>query len=399
MTVIVQSDIVGSTAMRTEIGEVAFTELREAHDSVAADLVAACGGRIFRFLGDGLFVAFASAGDALDYASMLQPAVDRISVGDTRLDLRMGIALGDAMDVDGDLDGRVLAEAARLCRAAEPRQVLCTAVVSHASRTHTGDDFGPTIEMELKGLAPLEVREYRRRMSAAHGVGLTISVLGPLRAERAGRELDLGGLKERRVLAVLAAASGHLVSIDELLEAVWVNNPPRSVERSLHVYVARVRKALEASRSRSAPPRVLVTEGRAYRLVLPDDALDAAQFERLTTEARNDLGAGHALRARRAIEAALALWRGTPFTEHHDAERCGQEARRLEELRALALEDLTSARLDLGDAADLVPELERLVVDYPLRERGWANLMTALYRAGRQADALRGVPTRSRRLG
>ena len=214
-------------------------------------------------------------------------------------------------------------------------------------------------------------------------------MFGPLRAARGGRELDLGGPKERRVLAVLVASGGDVVTVDELIEALWGDDPPRTAERSVHAYIARLRKALEPSRHRGAPPRVLVTEGRGYRFSIVGDALDSADFERLTNVARDDLAAGHALRARRALEEGLALWRGTPFDDHLDAPRCAQETHRLEEVEHLAAEELTTARLALGDAAELVPELEALVAENPLRERLWANLMVALYRAGRQADALR----------
>src|SRR5262249_50993304 len=264
-----------------------FTELREAHDATAADLVHAHGGRVVRFLGDGLLVAFPSAGQALDYASALQPSIDRIETVDVRLDLRMGIALGDAIDVDGDVGGGAVVEAARLCAAAAPRSVLCTIAVTLAARTHSDGDFGPSSEMSLKGLAPIHVREFLRRSDGAARSGLWVAVLGRVRAERAGRELDLGGLNEQRVLDALAAGAGRAVSTDELVEALWGDDAPRSAERSVHAYVARLRKALEPSRARGARPRVLVTEGRSYRVAVADDTLDSARFERLVTGARD----------------------------------------------------------------------------------------------------------------
>ena len=385
---VVVSDIVGSTALRTRMGEVAFTSLREAHDALAADLVEACGGRVVRFTGDGLLTAFGSAGQALDYASMLVPGVERLGDDDGRLVVRVGIALGDAIDVAGDLDGPALVEASRLCDAAAPGQVLCTELVRRASRA---DDaaFGDALVMQLKGLGDVDVREMLRRVMDRAPTGLTVTVLGQLRALRAGRVLDIGGTKEQGVLAVLAAAHGDVVLVDELVEALWTASPPRTAERSVHAYVARLRRAVEPSRERGAPSRVIVTEGRGYRLTLDDDFLDSLRFERLTGIARDSIATGHALRGRQALDEALSLWRGTPFQDHHDAERCARESRRLEHLHELAIEDLTTARLELGEAADVVPDLEALVGLHPLREQLWANLMLALYRSGRQAEALR----------
>src|SRR5262245_61843088 len=219
---VVFSDIVGSTALRTRMGEVDFTALREAHDAIAADLVEACGGEVVRWQGDGLVVAFSSAGQALEYASMLQPSVDQLGNPQARLDLRIGIGLGDVLnETTGDYDGPAFVDAARLCDAAEPRQVLCTDLVSRASRAYTSTDFGPPVEMTLKGLGAVEVREFLRRTSRTVASGLTVSVLGSLRAERAGRALDLGGPKERRLLAVLAAGPNSAVGVDELIEALW----------------------------------------------------------------------------------------------------------------------------------------------------------------------------------
>ena len=202
---VVVSDIVGSTALRTKMGEGAFTTLREAHDGLAADLVEECGGRVVRFTGDGLLVAFPSAGQALEYASMLAPGVEELGDEQGRLAVRVGIALGDAIDVNGDLDGPALVEASRLCDAADPGQVLCTESVRRASRSDDRD-FGDAAVVPLKGLGDVDVRELLRRVTVRAPARLAISVLGPLRVARGGRALDVGGTKEQRVLAVLAAA-------------------------------------------------------------------------------------------------------------------------------------------------------------------------------------------------
>ena len=118
---VVFSDIVGSTALRNRLGELDFTPLREAHDAVAGDLVGACGGQVVRWQGDGLVAAFSSAGQALEYASKLQPSVDQLE-GRVGFDLRVGIGLGDVLnETTGQLDGPAFVDAARLCDAAQPR--------------------------------------------------------------------------------------------------------------------------------------------------------------------------------------------------------------------------------------------------------------------------------------
>ena len=169
------------------------------------------------------------------------------------------------------------------------------------------------------------------------------------------------------------------------------------VTATLQGYVARLRRALEPDRPPRAPSEVLATQQSGYALLLPDDALDAATFEATVSRAHQRLGAGvtpngPAVEGLEAIfedlTSALALWRGRPYTELEDAPAALAESARLEELRAIALEDRAVAALGLGRHAMVAGELEVLTATYPLRERLWGLRALALTRSGGQADAL-----------
>ena len=216
---------------------------------------------------------------------------------------------------------------------------------------------------------------------------VSFGVLGPLTVTQAGKSIAIGGRKERLVLAQLLARANAVVSVDALVEGVWNGSPPRSAERTLQAYVARLRRAIEPRRDSGASPAILVTAGAGYRLDVAAGQLDALRFEELARQGADRLRRGDD-GASRMLRAALDLWRGDAYAEFEEVDRCGSEARRLTELRLVALEDRLDADLAAGGAAELVPELESLVAGYPFRERIWGQLMLALYRAGRQADAL-----------
>lgn len=220
----------------------------------------------------------------------------------------------------------------------------------------------------------------------APGPGLDVRVFGPLVVRRDGVELRLGGPKERAVLAILLAAEGEAVSIDGLAEAVWGEDQPRSAVRTLHAYIARLRKVLAVTGGGADP---LVTRGRSYRLVLPPDAVDAHRFVDAAALGRSLSERADPGGALAACDRALAEWGGVAYAGHEDIDRCAAASRVLDEVRRGLVEDRLEALLSLGQASDLVPALEAAVDEEPLRERRWGQLMVALYRAGRQADALR----------
>jgi len=205
-------------------------------------------------------------------------------------------------------------------------------------------------------------------------------ILGPLEVRENGAPLELGGGKQRALLAVLLLQRGEAVSLDRLIDLVWGKQPPASAPNSVHIYVSRLRKLLGRNR--------LVTEEYGYRLVVDPDELDLERFQHLAAEGAELLRAGEAERAGDALRAALALWRGPPLSDLAYEPFAVEEAARLEELRLAALEDRIEADLARGRQRELVPELHQLVREHPLRERLRAQLMLALYRCGRQADAL-----------
>ncbi len=224
-----------------------------------------------------------------------------------------------------------------------------------------------------------------------------MGVLGPLEVVRDGAPVALAGNKERHLLAVLAARANTVVSAGALTEELWRGRPPATATKTLQTYVTRLRRALEPDRPAGEAPEILVTAGDGYVLRLPAPALDALAFEQLVAAGREALARGDATAEGRALGEGLALWRGEAYAGLGSTGIVGAEAVRLEELRLSALEARIEADLARGRAGDLVGELEHLVGRHPLRERLWAHLMLALYRAERQSEALRAA-TRLRRL-
>jgi DNA-binding SARP family transcriptional activator len=208
---------------------------------------------------------------------------------------------------------------------------------------------------------------------------LELRLLGPLEALRDGQAVALGGAKPRALLAVLALDLGRVVSVDRLVEALWPGDPPDSAGHAVQVYVSQLRKALGP---------VIATRPPGYVLELDRESVDLHMFSRLAVEAREALQAGSPETAEASLRDALALWRGPALADFAYEPFAQNEIARLEELRTAVLEERIEADLALGRHAELVSELEALVQAHPLRERPRRQLMLALYRSGRQADAL-----------
>jgi DNA-binding SARP family transcriptional activator len=213
-------------------------------------------------------------------------------------------------------------------------------------------------------------------------------ILGPLEVVRSGCAVPLGGPRQRAVLALLLLEANRVVSIDRLVEDVWGGRPPEGSVTTLQTYVFHLRRALEPDRLRGAAADLLVTRDRGYQLRVNQGYLDAAAFEQGLTGGRAALAAGRPAEAAERLRNALDLWRGPVLADLTDYAFIRPEAARLEELRLAALEDRIDADLALGRHHALTAELERLVGEHPLRERLHGQLMLALYRCGRQADAL-----------
>ncbi|GAB6902010.1 AfsR/SARP family transcriptional regulator [Kineosporia succinea] len=207
---------------------------------------------------------------------------------------------------------------------------------------------------------------------------LTFAVLGPLAASDEGRPIQLGGRLQRRLLTMLLAADGQAVSEARLAEGVWEGSPPGDPAGSLQVYVSRLRRVL--------PGADLFREGGGYRL--NTSTSDAGQFLRLVAESRALMPAGRAREAHECFERALGLWRGEPYADGPDDPELAAARSALIEYREGAREDSAAALLAAGEHAGAAAVLEALVRGAPYRERRWQLLALALYRAGRQADAL-----------
>jgi YVTN family beta-propeller protein len=205
-------------------------------------------------------------------------------------------------------------------------------------------------------------------------------LLGPLEVFEDGRPLALGRGKHRALLAILLLHANEAVPTSRLIDELWAEAPPPTAAKIIRNYVSLLRKTLGEE--------LLETSAAGYRLALGGATLDRDRFERLIALGRSTLVEGDATRAAALLREALALWRGPPLADFTYETFAQQEIARLEELRLGALEERIEADLRCGRDAELVPELESLVAEHPLRERLREQLMLALYRSGRQAEAL-----------
>jgi YVTN family beta-propeller protein len=215
-------------------------------------------------------------------------------------------------------------------------------------------------------------------------------ILGPIEVRRGEDALPLGGRKQRALLALLLLHANKAVSRDRLIDALWGERPPPSVQQSLDSYVSRLRSVLGRERLVRRPP--------GYVFVLEPDELDLARFEELVSAAREAAARGDASTACSTLRTALALWRGPALADILYEPFAATEAERLEERRLVAIEERIDADLAAGRGPELVSELEALVREHPLRERLLGQLMVALYRAGRHTNALAVLQTARHRL-
>lgn len=221
-------------------------------------------------------------------------------------------------------------------------------------------------------------------------------VLGPLVAEDARGPVGLKGPRHRAVLARLLIAQGRVVPVARLVDDLWAD-PPEGAVGAIQTFVSALRRALEPDRAPRAPARLLVTMAPGYALHAAPDAVDAWRFETAVTDCRELLAQHQADGALSRVDEALGLWRGPAYAEFGEQAWARAEISRLDELRLLALERRAEALLALGRAAEAVPDLEAHADAHPWREDGWRLRALALYRAGRQGDAL-GALRRARQV-
>jgi predicted ATPase/DNA-binding SARP family transcriptional activator len=230
-------------------------------------------------------------------------------------------------------------------------------------------------ETDHAGMSPDSLRPANRTAP------FELRLLGPVQLIRAGCEVALGGPKQRAVLAVLLVEQGRTISAGRLVEDVWRGCPPPGAAKTLRSYVSRLRVLL-------APDAALVTRGGGYAVNVQPDQVDAGVFERLAAAGKGALDRGDVATATARFREALSLWHGRALADVCDVEPLALEAARLEDLRLAVLEGRIDADVQSGRHAEVIGELERLLAEYPVRERLWRLLVLALYRAERQADAL-----------
>jgi DNA-binding SARP family transcriptional activator len=223
-------------------------------------------------------------------------------------------------------------------------------------------------------------------------------VLGPVEAVVSGRLADLGAPKQRALLALLVSRVGQPVAVDVIVEELWTGNPPPSAITSLQAYVANLRRVLEPNRAPRTPATVLRTSGRGYLLDGRVVEVDVQRFGRLATAGWQALSQNEPHRALCEFETALGLWRGQAYPELADAMCVVPEVARLEVLRLSVIEGRCAALLDVGAHEVAVADLEAFTKAHPLREYGCELLSLALYRAGRQAEALAVLRSNQKRL-
>ncbi|MEU7648226.1 AfsR/SARP family transcriptional regulator [Streptomyces huasconensis] len=232
---------------------------------------------------------------------------------------------------------------------------------------------------------------------AASGPGPAFAFLGPLEVRANGRTHTVGGSRQRTLLAALLVTPGRLLSAEQLYNELWGENPPPTFENSLQAHVYRLRRTLQQAAGQGGAAPELLTRSSGYVLELGGAETDAAAFRRLTGQARACTRHSPA-EAHRLLDEALALWRGAPFQDVAQGPMSQSVALALEEEQLSAVEDKLWLQIQLADPVNIISELKRMRTIHPWRERLTEMLMLALYRTGRQAEAVETYNSTRRRL-
>src|ERR687888_168387 len=386
---LVMTDIEGSTRLLQRLGR-DYVRVLTDHARLVREAGRRHGGTEVDTQGDAFFIAFTRARDAVSAATAIQrghAARDWPWRGDVRV--RIGVHTGEP-DVreGGGYVGLDVHRTARICSAAHGGQV----VLSHLTQLVIAGL--PDAFPELRGARTTPFHGAEQALAAELAtagagpptrVGLEVRLLGPVEVWRGGARVPLSAAKQRMIVAVLAPRVGEGVSLGVLIDRLWGGRPPRTAQKAVQVYVSELRKLVESD---PRAPRVIVSQHPGYRLIAAPDELDLRRFERLWDTGREALAAGDAGAAREPLSDALALWRGPPLAEFRYEDAFSTDIGRLEEMHIGCLEDRIEADLRCGRHASVIGELEALVREHPLRERLCGQLMLALYRSGRQAEAL-----------
>jgi WD40 repeat protein/DNA-binding SARP family transcriptional activator/class 3 adenylate cyclase len=392
------ADVRGYTAFTQEHGDEAAAGLVAKFAAVVHEYVEARDGSVIELRGDEALAAFRSPRQAIRAAVDLQRRFleETLTAPDLPLPVGIGLDAGEAVPVGGGYRGGALNLAARLCGEAGPGDTLGSQGLVHLARTVEGVRYIDRGQTHLKGLSdPVHVlaiaaeeadipEQMRARVSGSrgrrvYGGKLHFRVLGPLEVDAGSGPIALGGPKQRAVLARLLIRPNELVAADALVDEVWGDDPPEKARNVIQTYVSHLRKALGHDRIQSHAP--------GYRLRVEPSELDAARFDGLLRDAKKALPLDPNI-AVGLLDDALSLWRGPALADVAEQPSLLAEAARLEDSRLQAQEDRIEALLESGAQARAIGELEVLVGRHRFREKLWMLLMLALYRDGRQAEAL-----------
>jgi DNA-binding SARP family transcriptional activator/class 3 adenylate cyclase/ABC-type glycerol-3-phosphate transport system substrate-binding protein len=384
------ADLRGYTRFSDARGDEAAAALAERFVSVASERIDMRAGTVVEVRGDEILAVFDSAREAIHAALELQAELASDQRADVPLGVGIGIDAGEAVPLGDGFRGRALNLAARLCARARPGEILVTSELVHLAGAVEDVRFEDRGSVRLKGISrpvnilavarPTTAGQRSARIDATAG-HIEFRLLGPLEVTDGGRPVTLGGPRQRLVLAHLLLAANRVVTMEELIERVWDEEPPPAARNTIQSYVSHLRAALGADRIEGKTP--------GYVVHAEPEELDVLRFEQLLRRSRRQLPT-EPREASATIDEALELWRGSPLSDLADAPSLTGEIARLQELRTAAVEDQLAARLSVGEHAEVLPDLERLVVEHPLRERLWTHLLLARYRSGRQAEALEG---------
>lgn len=216
---------------------------------------------------------------------------------------------------------------------------------------------------------------------------MKIRILGPLDVSDGDVRIRIPGEKLRAIVAVLALSAGRTVSRNDLIDELWGEEPPRNAENSLHGHIARLRRVLALHSGKPGLRAIIETSPSGYALISPEVEVDAARFEGLVQRAES-LGDAALEKSAELLTTATGLWRGPALVDTGQGAICRMAYSRLQQTRIAASEGLFDIRLKLNQHHSLIRDLEQMHAMYPFHERFCAQLITALYRSGRQADAL-----------
>jgi DNA-binding SARP family transcriptional activator/class 3 adenylate cyclase len=407
------SDLEDSTGLVKRLGSATYGELLGMHRSLMTAAVTSNGGSNVDTQGDSFFCVFRTARAAVAAAVAIQRAHREHAFPEgSTVRVRIGLHTGEPTTAGDRYVGLAVHRAARIMSSAHGGQILASGPTAEviADEMPSGITVVELGEYRLKGLERPE-RLYELRVEgtarafppprglkdASRSAGareLDLRILGPLEVHVGGHLLAHAGERRGALLAYLLLNANRVVSTEQLIDELWGESPPESGAKAVQVRVSQLRKAFADVGIRD----LIVTRPPGYVIELSAEVLDLHRFERLLSESDSALAADDAEHAAELLREALGLWRGTPLAEFRSAPFARAASARLEELRVAAVERRIDADLALGRHGDLIGELESLIAEYPFRERLRGQLMLALYRSGRQADALEAYRAARRQL-